>query len=981
MYIMRRCLIKHIIALLFFLGIFFSVSSNAKNLQVPGDELFLDAGKWYHISGTVQISDEEIKNQNPLLCIKFFFKNEFIFCNAEGTYLIPAADGKSVYKYIFVDDLVKKENGLFEYHFQFKTPDDLKKTYIQTLAWKNKYPVSIGKLTVNINPVAAVYLSKEPMIRKLRLNQYTTLVRISGNVKVRGKKVQIPDRKLVATVKLSDYRKHNLTPGLNLAYSCDLKENFIYLKPDSDGNFVHEIRIPHNSAELEIGIRTFFYQETVELSDLKLEQTFLPQPLRKTDIVFERDISGGNIATIEGYLSDDSKPIQNKSAYIRIYVMDQFGKIISVSGLPQNREKNYYYVYLPQKAGQNFFSVSFNLPQNAKKMRVVVSRFFNDKKLTLHYFNIQEKTKSLKHRFREAGIRLTPDFMENEAVLDQILDYLIPGVKIDELATSVIFPDLPVPVGHGYIFNPAGKNEPGWMSVKSFKPYKLPSELKWNENPYLHSTWQQKYYSLYWAIIGDQSRSDAEYIKTVLRSFFSCTPYPFHLNPMCYEDHTVSCRLEGMLALFHGVKKNQNIFDFVTFSGIRSKRDELIADSLFTKQYFVQMLIDAEYLYEFLQNKTLGVHNHNLFMARALLCLSLAFPKLPKADSYYRTAIDTIISHLSMMYEVDHVTAEQAANYQHTFLMYFLELYCWIRSIKSFDQEIEKYICRRVKNILLADLDMIDPGGGFFAMGDSVWSSDRIYKEFRTLLGIFSEKTNRKGLLKHSVKDASVYRESGIYVFRNPRKNRALFIDISANQKVHGHYDQGNFILYAGRPLIIDGGGPYRYGSKIYRQLMSSDSHNISAPEGVRQMAGEVGQVVYEEQAETYYLAFRSNVYGPDYIYLREFIIRKDLSSIKIRDLFLNHSRKKEVPVCRSQLIFPAEVCSELTEKDGEWCITSEKYPENQFRVNFSGNSGLATLRDFLMTVEINQLQKTKSLSIPFLIGQPLVTEINLGKK
>ena len=974
--------LSNITVLLFLLLSILAVPCSGEPGWVPAKpgiqkEFSLEPGTWYCLTGTVKVDEKDLSGENPLFCVKFFFENEFRNSDLSETYLSPAADGKSAYKYIFAEDLIFRKNGIREYKFQFKTPADIKKTRVYVSGWKNKYPAQIGPLLSERNPAAPVYISEIPLQKRLRLNRYTDLIRISGNVKT-GEK--LPDGKLIATVKLSDFMHHKLSPVSKLAYSPVLKEHYIYLKPDASGNFVHEIQIPHNSAEIKVGIRTFFYRGKVELSDLKLEQLFMPRQLRSKDIVFEQEVSGGNVAEITGALADESGILHGKSAYLRIYVMDKTGKVLPVPGLPVNREKNYHYVYLPQKNGEGSFRIKFKIPLHAKKIRVVFARFFNDRKLTLKYFDVQERTQPLTFRLREAGIKLTPDFMTKEAVLDQILDYLMPGMKVEEFAASELFPGLPVPLGHGYIFNPAGKNDPGWMSVKGFPPYRLPSKLEWNENPYSHSAWQQKYYTLYWAVTSDQNRKDAEYIKTVMKSFFERSPFTFHKHPMCYEDHAVSCRLEGMLALYHGVKKERQVFDFVLFSGIRSKRELLAADPLFMKQYFVQMLIDAENIYEYLQNRTLGIHNHNLFMARALLSLSLAFPKLPKLEIYYKTAVDTIVSHLSMMLETDHVTAEQAAIYQHVLLTYFFELSCWMESMESFDRELKEYVRLKVRNILLADRDMIDPNGSFFTMGDTV-SARGILREFNMMRRVFAERTNMKDLRDLPVQKRSVYRESGIYIFRNPEKNRVLFIDISANQKVHGHFDQGNFILFAGRPLITDGGGPYRYGSKIYRLLMSSQSHNVAAPYGVQQMAGEASRIIYQEHKDYYYLAFCSNVYGPDYVYYREFTVRKDLSSIKIRDQFLSFTGKSTVPLCRSQLIFPAEESAVLTGKDGIWRIPDGKYPENGLCVKFSGNSGKAELRNFLRTIEVNQLQLTKHLSIPFLFGETLVTEIELGGK
>ena len=146
-------------------------------------------------------------------------------------------------------------------------------------------------------------------------------------------------------------------------------------------------------------------------------------------------------------------------------------------------------------------------------------------------------------------------------------------------------------------------------------------------------------------------------------------------------------------------------------------------------------------------------------------------------------------------------------------------------------------------------------------------------------------------------------------------------------------------------------------------------------------MAGEASRIIYQEHKDYYYLAFCSNVYGPDYVYYREFTVKKDLSSIKIRDQFLSFTGKSAVPLCRSQLIFPAEESAVLTEKDGIWRIPAGKYPENGLRVKFDGNSGKAQLRSFLMAIEVNQVQLTKLLSVSFPFGETLTTEIEVGEK
>ena len=688
-----------------------------KNTVVQ-QKLQLAGAKWYHFTATAKVDDNDLRNDAPLFCIKFDFaqpgKRSF-----RDTYLAISADMKTAYKYIYAENLKKRPDGLYDLAFQFKTPANVTTGTVLASGWKNRYPVTISNFAVKENNGSIRYLTGTPLKKQFAVNKFIDTLKISGSVKMKDSSRRLPEKKVIISLKANDSLHRPLKFAPALPWSAAAKSNFIYVVPDKNGNFSHSIKLPQGVASMEIALQTVYFKETVELTDLKVEQLFTPQKLTERELSFDQAVSGGSTVCLNGIISDNDKLPESKSAFAKIIFSDKNGKQLPSPGLAYNRKKKYYYCYLPQQAGQERFSIALQVPHDAVKMQVKLARFYNNAPLTLQSFYIEETIPPLNQRLRNAGIDLTPGYMENGAILDQLWNCFMPEVSLETLINAPVFTKLPLPVGHGYIFD--GRDDPRFVSLKDFRPYKLPRSLFWTENPFSHSTWQQKFYTLYWAVMNDQRYDDARYITRIMKSFFKHTPYLYSQNPLCYEDHAISCRIEAMLALYHGV--NSDVFKVIAFNGIKSKREFLIRDKFFMKQFFIQMLLDAENIYGLLKNQTLGIHNHNLFMAHALLCLSDAFPQLPRAGVYKKTALETINSHLLQMYENDNITAEQSSAYQHTFLMFFCEIYSYLRQSGYANPELLSNLYNKIKFMFGAAVDMLDYDNKFFTIGDSANAS------------------------------------------------------------------------------------------------------------------------------------------------------------------------------------------------------------------------------------------------------------------
>lgn len=138
-----------------------------------------------------------------------------------------------------------------------------------------------------------------------------------------------------------------------------------------------------------------------------------------------------------------------------------------------------------------------------------------------------------------------------------------------------------------------------------------------------------------------------------------------------------------------------------------------------------------------------------------------------------------------------------------------------------------------------------------------------------------------------SLPNISVFRESGIYIFRNPKKGRFLFVDLSDSLKAHGHRDFGSWQYYSqGVRWVSDLGGPYEYGTRRHRNFKSSSSHTLVEPIGISQSSGGAFGVELKDCGGSWELTCRSNVYGPPIKHVKKFVVAKNLSTFSVTDAF-----------------------------------------------------------------------------------------------
>jgi hypothetical protein len=722
-------------------------------------------------------------------------------------------------------------------------------------------------------------------------------------------------------------------------------------KKEKKESFSMTLDIPANARVLWISFQEHHPVSRLYCENFSVVETGKTMEVTQTPVWFQKESGMGTKIKISGMLfyPDGEKVIKEKQALFRFVFEDANGQKIRNKAFPLSETVGEFR-YLPTSMKENPFSFSLPVPNDVVRVKIGVQLFGRERPLLLKNLSIKEEFPHPKELLKENNLVLAGEWMENSAVLDNVIRVLSHENKDISLSDMTADPVGMEPVSNNVIVAAEFFREKSKTQVKltSYPPLSLSELTKWKSPAHPSVMFKLRQYSLFWAVAMASYLSTEEawpVERDILNSFFKEVPHGGS-DAMVYNDHAVAMRLESFLIFLRGLDPVSGI------PQIKGMRNLVVSDERFSKKLLAQILLDVHYLYYYINVNRQGgaFHNHNLFSANSLFLFAESFPELSISKIIRQKAEETIVFHAQLMYQPDGISSEQSSAYHNWNRGYFIRFGNYIKKSGA-RKELSNALSRKIEKWIEAETDLVFPNGEWVRMGDTpgVKVGDALKKLCKTDAASQNKKTRAYDPAKMSA-GASAYPASGCYIFRSGFPDNAmLFIDISPQVFVHGHHDLGSWQLCEGDSLwVTEGGGPYDYSSPLYKKFVSSYSHNVAHPDDTLQKDGDAYNVKFDTHQTYWTLSFNTNVYE-GYCHKRFFLVMKNLKGIYVEDVFSKSSGEKEINV-ESGIFLAPEVSASASNRhlelknggakkfllpvgENKALLTSEKICENTLKL------------------------------------------------
>lgn len=428
----------------------------------------------------------------------------------------------------------------------------------------------------------------------------------------------------------------------------------------------------------------------------------------------------------------------------------------------------------------------------------------------------------------------------------------------------------------------------GTLQLENFDAFRLPTELKWTEDPFKSVSWRQTYQSLYWllGLVFSDDESEWKRFEDILDSWLGQNSPFSSKDRYAYDDHGIAIRAEFVIEVF---KRFPNLL----------KEKPVLGAKLIALAMECGLMLE-----ELLDHPAFTSHNHGLFHAHALLNLSLAFPSAPFSAFWKDKAIGKLESLTDRLFTSEGFSIEQTASYHYLVMNILSSLYFSLRDSEAIPNRLQYKIKEKLVHANTAALMMTHHDGSLLRLGDSedyAQGRDEAKALLRKVLSSKGEQQRLQAIFSKTMGEGvSLFPKSGYAVFRSsssPAVESYLFIDYSPQSFSHGHFDATSFeYTINNTKWLVDSGGPYSYGSTFSRgYLLSSRAHNLTIPNNYEQSNGESVVLTSRSVGKYYLLDIQSNVYGAQYHYVRRFLIRQDLQGIAVVDYFWSEKKRNSL--------------------------------------------------------------------------------------
>ena len=843
-----------------------------------------------------EIGEDDKKNDLPIAVCNFAF--------ASGGRLVRADDGLMTkyvpanpyvgYEYVFSDTAVL-EGNVCKWVFQVRAPSCADRLQLEIKTWKNLSPVEIKDVGFRLMSHLPVVVTKSfPARRRFRVNGQDNVLVCSGIAHVAAMN-QLPHPK-------SDGQMPNMMVTVE-AWIVGAKravERRLVSIADTSGRINELFSLPQGTIGGEVMMEIDGEASMVDVDGLAVYTRFRPVDF---GIVPGMNAVAGNWSMrvrsrerlhVSGHIRNLDDGNRNpKAAIVTVAFRGANGCELPCKELGTSKLYGPYFYTASSDVGESF-DRDFIAPPGAECVCFEMRAWCKQNRLQLCDFSVQKRIrKPWNPMCREFGGKVPPDGMlaRPDVVHRCLVEWLGSEEELDRLRMRKDTPIVQT-MNYNWILGKGWRPE-GDLSrlrLNGFPEFNVSPQMTWLEDPFKSKSWLLKFTTGMWIpFLGANLPVDDYYLhcKAYWSSFFQNNTYPNRYSTQIYNDHAVSARIEALLLTMYGTA----IRDDVTCT-LRSLQNLLSDDPVFFEQMLFQLYTDVELIDYFLRCGRYVLHNHNLIMAKALLTFANCFSDFHIAKWYRDTAFDVITSHVREMFEPDGFIREQSAYYQHSFTKIFLRTFAEMHD--SLPNDFRGEMSERLRKMVLADALVCPPDGLVLPIGDTARAElrDGLRASVKNVFDQIGECFDVYPSTFADCPRSSVFKESGLYVFRNPDEGRMLFVDLSTVLKVHGHYDMGNWLYYSnGTWWVSDLGGPWRYGTKEYRQYLKSDSHNVFQPQGRGQALGEAYDVELSETPEWYILSCKTNVYGPDFDVTLRYCILKDLSAVAVQTVFVGNGQ------------------------------------------------------------------------------------------
>ena len=769
-------------------------------------------------------------------------------------------------------------------------------------------------------------------------------------------------------VSFSDSHGQSLRTGDCGLYGCGRGDGtmafeYLYGAPNvtNEEGFVEwrfKVKSPINATVISVDIRPVRPKGPISFGELRVENASGLEICREdnvTDIgIYELprlgakwdkslDVFPGEARVLSGtVLPSEAKPVNTRAGIVLVRFEGRDGVVPVEKGLSHS-DKFGNYFYLARGENPIRFVKKFEVPEKATRMHVGAFSF--------------------KEKCRLDG-RMTVSVVVSEPSTLPTDDFYLG--QLNEIVQDTVVPPVKRPVNNSFLPEnwKSSDFERDIVAFEHFDGVKVSDDMDWNANPMNSTTWQSNLNAGYWICVmgrGLDSREYYDHCRKYWMSFLRQQGSVKGKYHAAYCEHCCAARIEAILVTLFGLDLGQG-----EFRKLPALTAALSSEPDFKRKLLMQLARDVQEVSYHLRARTMGIHNHNVLMARALLQFADCFSKYEFSGRYRRLALSVLLDHLDGMFETDGFIREQSVAYHFAFTKYFAAVYDYLRVNNSCDLEVLDSVRKKVTRLVDVCFSIVPPDERTPPMGDAAALDLR-----EGLVGLVALLEGVSGKRAESIVDErfnnlsefTAYKKSGLYLFRNVKSKKMVMIDLSDVLKVHGHYDLGSWMYYCGtNRWVTDPGGPYQYGSVMHRRLRQSTGHSLMEPLGERQTAGCAYDVQIDQRSGAYVLSYRDNVYAPRFEHERAFIILEDLSAIEVLDSFRCLKGKSEPVTYVNRLVTGVIGSSVVKTGDMSGDIVSPTGETKSFA--FSGDVGALKIGLCEISPNYNVLSEVNDITL-----------------
>ncbi|WP_147282504.1 heparinase II/III domain-containing protein [Microvirga subterranea] len=409
--------------------------------------------------------------------------------------------------------------------------------------------------------------------------------------------------------------------------------------------------------------------------------------------------------------------------------------------------------------------------------------------------------------------------------------------------------------------------------------WRLPEASDWTEDPFRSLAWRHEFQSLAW--LADISKGDDP--ESINRSVALALAWS-RTNPWGQPADDLSLHPLAMAT------RTEALLDVLA----QAMAARTTPDSASLLELLGEIVRHGFALAEIIGQNVFSHSIHQLHVSGSLLALAAALPRVPLATYWMSLALASLRQGFDELISPAGTFFERSLHCQLEAVSLGLILEEALEPIPE-SAALREHLSPRLSRAVLNLIKITDPGGMLPGFGDmpagihhASWLRRLMTRYGQEWLGhdeIKAELSYPRGarfipLPRQGILAARSYEQGRDWAY--------FCASLSEQHNSHGHFDATSFVFSSGGVRwIVDSGGSTQHEIGAARNyLMSSRAHNVAVPDGREQGAGT--SWLHSEQSidDVRICEVRSNVYGPDYVHRRFYVMTDDLTALAVLDDF-----------------------------------------------------------------------------------------------